>query len=116
MSKFQKWSVVFCFLSVLSFMLGQATRTSLAYAPLVAFLAGYILTILAAINAYKALEFSASKYQKWTVAFCFLSVLSFMLGQATRAFLADAPFVAFLAGYIFTILAAINAFKAYGNK
>jgi hypothetical protein len=54
LSKYQKLAALFSFLSAVSIMFGQLTRTALAYAPLVAFAACIVFIVLASINAYKA--------------------------------------------------------------
>lgn len=54
MSKYQKRAATFSFLCALSLMFGQVTKTSFTYAPLISFFTGYLFSILAAINAYKA--------------------------------------------------------------
>jgi len=55
LSKYQKRAALFALLSAIFIMLGQATRTSFTYAPLFAFLAGFLSIILAAINASKTI-------------------------------------------------------------
>ncbi|MEN6460921.1 MAG: hypothetical protein ABFC94_06070 [Syntrophomonas sp.] len=57
-----------------------------------------------------------NKPQKLTVLFCLLTSASVMFGQAAKTSSFYASSVAYLAGLVFIILAAINAVKAYDEK
>ncbi|MGI5880965.1 MAG: hypothetical protein ACOX6L_10290 [Syntrophomonadaceae bacterium] len=54
MSKYQKWTVIFCLLMSASLIFGQAAKTVFTFAPLTGWVLGAIFCILAIITAIKA--------------------------------------------------------------
>ena len=56
------------------------------------------------------------KNQRRAAGFSFLCALSMMLGQIAKTSYTDAPVIAYFAGFIFSILAFINAYKAYESR
>ncbi|WP_160328950.1 hypothetical protein [Syntrophomonas wolfei] len=58
MSKYQKWTVLFCLLMSASLIFGQTAKTVFTFAPLTGWILGAIFCILAIITAIKA--YSAS--------------------------------------------------------
>ncbi|MEQ8200502.1 MAG: hypothetical protein ABRQ24_03650 [Syntrophomonadaceae bacterium] len=54
MSKYQKWTVLFCLLFSASLIFGQLAKTVFAYAPSIGWILSAIFYILAVISATKA--------------------------------------------------------------
>lgn len=54
MSKYQKWTVIFCLCFSASVILGQVAKSFFTYAPITGWLLGGIFLVLATIAALKA--------------------------------------------------------------
>lgn len=54
MSKYQKQAALFSLLSGVSIFFGLATKNFMPYAPVIWYFAGFVLIIIATINAVKA--------------------------------------------------------------